>query len=103
MFLSFSASVSFSQLPLSPVSFHFGPHLVRVADGGISGRQDDDIGRSHLETQQAIGQICDENRPTLVLIIPFSCFLQLLLSPVRFLFGPHLVFLAKGNMSGPGC
>ena len=89
-------------MPPSSVGVRFRSVPFSVDVGNMSERQGD-VGRAYLETQQAIGQICDENRPTLVLIIPFSCFLQLLLSPVRFLFGPHLVFLAKGNMSGPGC
>ena len=69
--------VCFRQLPLSPVSFRFGPHLVRVADGDMSGGQGDDAGGAYLETQHALGQICGENRPIVVLFPPFSCFRQL--------------------------
>ena len=86
LLMQFSASVSFRQLPLSPASFHFGPHLVRVGDGNMSGRQDD-VGGSYLETQQAMGQICGGNRPILVPFLSFSCFRQL---PSASVFFRHL-------------
>ena len=56
-FLPFSASVGIRQLPLSPVGFHFGPHLGSVDDGNMSGRQDGDVGGAYLETQQGLSQI----------------------------------------------
>ena len=41
------------------------------------GGQDVDVGRAYLGTQQAMGQICGENRPILWMFLPFFCFLQL--------------------------
>ena len=38
----------------------------------MSGGQDDDVGTSYLETQQAMGRIFGENLPILVLLTPFS-------------------------------
>ena len=50
----------------------------------MSGGHDDDVGRAYLETQQALGQICGENRPTLVLFMPFFFCRQLPPSSVSF-------------------
>ena len=71
IFLIPSASVCVRQLPPSSDGVRFGPHLVRVGDGNMSGGHVDDVGRAYLGTQHAMGQICGENRPTLVLFLPF--------------------------------
>ena len=65
------ASVSFRHHPPSSVRSRCASLLVRVDDGDMSGGQDCDVGGAHLETQHAAGQISGENRPTLVLIMPF--------------------------------
>ena len=71
LIMPFSDSVSFRQLPPAPVSRRFGPLLVRLADGYMAGGQEGDVGRSYLETQQAMGQICGKNILILVLLRPF--------------------------------
>ena len=97
----FPASVSFRLLPPSCVGIRFGSLLARVSDGNMSGCHDDYVGRAYLGTQQAMGQICGENRPILVAFLPFSCFRQLpSASAVSFRFGSHLVCVADVNMSG---
>ena len=61
LFIPYSDSVRFRLLrllPPSPVSRRFGPLLVRLAGGYMDGGQVDDVGRSYLETPQALGQIC---------------------------------------------
>ena len=72
----------FRLLPTSPGSFRFGSHLVFVVDGNMSGDHDDDVGGAYLETQQVMSQICGENRPNLMLFLPFFAFVsfRLLLS-----------------------
>ena len=94
IFLLPSASVCFRQLPPSSVSSRFGPHLVRVDDGNMSGGHDDDVGREYLEAQQAMGRICGENRPILVLLLPFFCFRQL--PPASAIFRRHPFRVASG-------
>ena len=76
-----SDSVCLRHHPLSAGSFRFGSLLVRVADGNMCGGQDGDVGRAYLERQQAIGQICGENRPTLVLSMPFFASINIRLIP----------------------
>ena len=77
LFLSFSSAVGFRLLPPSSVGIRFGSHLVRVCDGNMSGGHDDAVGRAYLETQHAMGQICGENRPILVLLMSFFRFRHL--------------------------
>ena len=78
IFLLPPTSVCFRQHPPSSGGVRFGSLLARVSDGWKHGwGQADDIGRAYLETQHAMGQICGENRPILVLLIPFFCFRQL--------------------------
>ena len=69
----------------------------------MSGGQGDDVGGAYLETQQAMGQICCENRPILVLFLPFSasvCFRLLPPASASFRFGSHLVRVSDGNVDG---
>ena len=65
--LPFPDAASFRLIPSASAIFR----LVRVADGDMSGDQDDDVGGAYLENQHALGQICGGNRPILVLIMPF--------------------------------
>ena len=52
MFLPFPDSANFRQLPPSSGGIRFGPHLVRVDDGNMSGGHDDDTGGAYLETNR---------------------------------------------------
>ena len=100
------ASVCFRQLPLHLASFRFGPHLVCVTDGHVSGGQDDDVGRSYLETQHAHGPIFGENRPILAMLMPFLllsasvCIRQLPPSAVGFRHVSLLIRVSGGNVDG---
>ena len=103
LFLPFYDTVSFRQLPPSSFGVRFGPHLVLVDDGNMSGCHDDDVGRGYLETQRALGRICGENRPILVMFLSFSSSVSFRLIPpssVGVRFGSLLVRVSDGNMSG---
>ena len=71
IFMLPSASVCFRLLPPSSVGVRFGSPLARASDGNMFGRHDVDVGRAYLGNQQALCQICGENRPILVLFLPF--------------------------------
>ena len=71
----YSAVSAISLLPSASAIFRRRPFP--VASGPcvrweLGWGQDDDIGGPYLENQQALGQICGDNRPTLVLLLPFS-------------------------------
>ena len=72
-FLLPSDSVCFRQVPPSSFSFRLRSLLVRLSGGQMYfGKAD--VGRSYLETQQAMGRICGRNRPNLATIKPFFGF-----------------------------
>ena len=57
--------------PPSSVSFRFRSLLVLASVGDMLACVGDDVGRSYLETQQAMGQICGENIPILMMLGQF--------------------------------
>ena len=60
-------------LPSASVSFRHRPSASVSGDGDMSAGLDD-VGRAYLETQQAMGGICGENRPILGMFRPIFRF-----------------------------
>ena len=67
--------VSFRQIPPSSASYRLGSHLVRVADGSMSGRQGYAVGGSYLDTPtchwaEFVGKSADSNDVSAISQIP---------------------------------
>ena len=72
----------FRQLPSSSVVVRFRSVPTCLAPGNISVGLDD-VGRAYLKTQQALGEICVQNRPIQGMFLPIFCFRQLPSASVR--------------------